>query len=295
MKNELFTDVDISAVTDEFKNQGVPEDVIKVAEEDLEKGISRNKVSLYAAVKDIERVTYMSEAFGMGASENLVKRFSYIDKDKIELAISEIKNFIPEDVIIKIITKKIGTEEMIQMFEKYMELYPKTAVEEESDSEYSEDDIEMIMERLCILEDKVEVIDSTLAEISSGAGETLKINETIPAEKTEKNKEEKKPFNISEPIPIIIETKHKKSQSGVAALASKLFSGSPYQESLMNLLIQGRLDKNQLGVIKKAREADFSDAELKDLIESGLPAEEMAGIIDVVIAEKSRMKTNDNG
>lgn len=87
-------------------------------------------------------------------------------------------------------------------------------------------------------------------------------------------------------IPVQIERTEAKRPKGVAAMAAKLFGGTPSQKSLLNMLIEGRLDKEQLKEIKRAKDHHFSDDEIKDLIECGLPAEEMAGIIDVVMSDR---------
>lgn len=87
-------------------------------------------------------------------------------------------------------------------------------------------------------------------------------------------------------IPVHIERTDAKRPKGVAAMAAKIFGGTPSQKSLLNMLIEGRLDKDQLKAIKRARDYHFSDDEIKDLIECGLPAEEMAGIIEVVMSDR---------
>lgn len=87
-------------------------------------------------------------------------------------------------------------------------------------------------------------------------------------------------------VPVRIEHAEKKNQTGMAALASRLFNGSPWQKSLLNMLIDGHLNSDQLAAIKKARDYHFTDQEIKELIESGLPAEEMSGIIEVVMADR---------
>lgn len=87
-------------------------------------------------------------------------------------------------------------------------------------------------------------------------------------------------------VPVRIEHAEKKNQKGMVALASRFFNGSPWQKSLLNMLIDGHLNPDQLVAIKKARDYHFSDQEIKELIESGLPAEEMSGIIEVVMADR---------
>ena len=87
-------------------------------------------------------------------------------------------------------------------------------------------------------------------------------------------------------IPVHIERADTRKHKGVAAIATRMFKGTPSQESLLSMLLTGGLDKDQLMEIKRAKECHFSDQELKDLIECGLPAETMSGIIDVVISDK---------
>jgi hypothetical protein len=87
-------------------------------------------------------------------------------------------------------------------------------------------------------------------------------------------------------VPVRIEHAEKKNYKGMAAVAARFFNGNPWQKSLLNMLIDGHLSKDQLVAIKKARDYHFSDQEIKELIESGLPAEEMSGIIEVVMADR---------
>ena len=87
-------------------------------------------------------------------------------------------------------------------------------------------------------------------------------------------------------IPVQIEGTSTKKPRGVLAMAARLFSGTPSQKSLLNMLIDSRLKPAQLREIKRAKDNHFSDEELKDLIECDLPAEEMAGIIDVIISDR---------
>ena len=87
-------------------------------------------------------------------------------------------------------------------------------------------------------------------------------------------------------IPVQIEHTPARKPKGMLAMMSHLFKGTPSQKALLNMLIDSRLKPAQLSEIKRAKDNHFSDEELKDLIESDLPAEEMAGIIDVIISDR---------
>lgn len=87
-------------------------------------------------------------------------------------------------------------------------------------------------------------------------------------------------------IPVQIERTEARRPKGVMAMAAKLFNGTESQKALLKMLIEKRLTPEQLKEIKRARDNHFEDDELTDLIESDLPAEEMAGIIDVIISDR---------
>ena len=87
-------------------------------------------------------------------------------------------------------------------------------------------------------------------------------------------------------IPVQIERTAPRKPKGMLAMAARLFKGTPAQKALLNMLIESRLDPAQLKEIKRAKDSHFTDEELKDLIESDLPADEMAGIIDVIISDR---------
>lgn len=87
-------------------------------------------------------------------------------------------------------------------------------------------------------------------------------------------------------IPVQIEHTQTRKPKGMLAMMSKLFTGSPSQKALLNMLIDSRLKPAQLAEIKRAKDNHFTDEELKDLIECDLPAEEMAGIINVIISDR---------
>lgn len=87
-------------------------------------------------------------------------------------------------------------------------------------------------------------------------------------------------------ITVHIERMEAKRPRGMLAMAARLFGGTESQKSLLNMLIDRRLSPEQLREIKRAKDNNFDDGELKDLIESELPAEEMSGIIDVIISDR---------
>ena len=87
-------------------------------------------------------------------------------------------------------------------------------------------------------------------------------------------------------IPVQIERTEARRPKGVMAMAAKLFNGTESQKALLKMLIEKRLTPEQLKEIKRAKDNHFEDDELTDLIESDLPAEEMAGIIDVIISDR---------
>lgn len=87
-------------------------------------------------------------------------------------------------------------------------------------------------------------------------------------------------------IHVQIERTEARRPKGVMAMAAKLFNGTESQKALLKMLIEKRLTPEQLKEIKRAKDNHFEDDELTDLIESDLPAEEMAGIIDVIISDR---------
>ncbi|MCR5213867.1 MAG: hypothetical protein K6E10_05590 [Eubacterium sp.] len=61
---------------------------------------------------------------------------------------------------------------------------------------------------------------------------------------------------------------------------------SSYQ-TLINLLIQKRLDESQLSAIKKAKREGFNEKKLKLLVESDLSGDELLSVIDLFMQEKA--------
>ena len=86
-------------------------------------------------------------------------------------------------------------------------------------------------------------------------------------------------------IPIQVERTERKSQSGIAALMSKLLpKGSA--KTILTRMIEGRYTGDQLTELEFAYSKGLDEAEVNELIEANLPADEMHGIINVVAAAK---------
>ena len=89
--------------------------------------------------------------------------------------------------------------------------------------------------------------------------------------------------------PIFIERTEPVKPAGFMKRASGLFKKETPAKALINQLIDEKLSKEQLQQILRAVRLHFSKTEIKDLIESDLPAEEMENIIDVVLADKGQL------
>ena len=89
--------------------------------------------------------------------------------------------------------------------------------------------------------------------------------------------------------PIFIERTEPAKPAGIVKRAAGLFKKETPAKALINQLIDEKLDKEQLQQILRAVRLHFSKTEIKDLIESDLPADEMQNIIDVVLADKGQV------
>ena len=93
-----------------------------------------------------------------------------------------------------------------------------------------------------------------------------------------------------EVYPVFVEHTKKKQPKGFFGLASRIFGKDSKQNALLHQLIDGRLKTDQIQMIRKAVKSHLPDEDIKDLINSNLPAQEMDSIIDVVLADRhSRM------
>ena len=93
-----------------------------------------------------------------------------------------------------------------------------------------------------------------------------------------------------EVYPVFVEHTKKKQPKGFFGLASRLFGKDSKQNALLRQLIDGRLKTDQIQMIRRAVKSHLPDEDIKDLINSNLPAQEMDSIIDVVLADRhSRM------
>ena len=86
-------------------------------------------------------------------------------------------------------------------------------------------------------------------------------------------------------IPIQVERMERKSSSGLAALMSK-FLPKGSAKTILTRMIEGRYSGEQLAELEFAYSKGLDEAEVKELIEANLPADEMHGIINVVAAAK---------
>ena len=86
-------------------------------------------------------------------------------------------------------------------------------------------------------------------------------------------------------IPILVERTERKSPFGIAALMSKLLPKSS-TKTILTRMIEGRYTGDQLTELEFAYSKGLDEAEVNELIEANLPADEMHGIINVVAAAK---------
>lgn len=86
-------------------------------------------------------------------------------------------------------------------------------------------------------------------------------------------------------IPIQVERTERKSPFGLSALMSKFLPKGP-AKTLLTRMIEGRYSDSQLSEIVYAYEKKLDEAEVQELLDANLPADEMHGIINVVAAAK---------
>ena len=391
MKDNSFTNVDIKSVTESFRNQGIPEDIISIAVEDMEKGIPKEKIMIYASAGgDVNKVRSMSKALQLGASERVVQKIGVLDKFKTKIIIRELEYGVPEDTIYSVISRKNDAHAMDQIFKRYRDNMANTEpIEPEKDEDAKDDSIDDIpadkdnkeavddahkvyiksedivdalspvikqiskqmmqqfaqvitpvieaiqkpaeetsadkpeekaVEKKCITDREPEVVseaDRTIINEESAKPrmvfvdmpESNKGNEdtkiAVSTDKSEMNSDDSEATRsasnvidftgdyhmyLTTPdgrnIPVHVDQTKPKKPKNVISIAERFFKGSPSQKSLLRMLIEGKLNPEQLKQIQRAKGAGFTDMELKDLIECGLPAEEMSGIIDVVMTDK---------
>ena len=140
MGDNVFTNVDIKSVEETFRAQGISEEIIKIAIEDINKGLPKDKVMIYvSAGNDVECVRSMSKALSLGASEKIVQRIGRLDKFKREIVFREIGYGVPEDTIISILSRNTNAHKMDQMFKSYRENMANTVPVESEKSEPNQD------------------------------------------------------------------------------------------------------------------------------------------------------------
>lgn len=96
-------------------------------------------------------------------------------------------------------------------------------------------------------------------------------------------------------VPVDVDRPAAMDKKAFASVAGRMFGKKSPQNALVRQLINKKLTASQLKVIKRAVQYRFSDRDLKDLIDSDLPAEEMSGIIDVVMANRGAVTEGGGG
>ena len=90
--------------------------------------------------------------------------------------------------------------------------------------------------------------------------------------------------------PVLIEHTKADKPRGILGLCAKLFGKETKQHALLNMLIEGGLSPEQMEEIHRAVVLGFKDSDVRDLINSGLSAKEMNGIVSVIYADMHRGK-----
>lgn len=90
--------------------------------------------------------------------------------------------------------------------------------------------------------------------------------------------------------PVFVEQTRADKPRGILGLCAKLFGKETKQHALLNMLIEGGLSPEQMEEIHRAIVLGFKDSDVRDLINSGLSAKEMNGIVSVIYADMHRGK-----
>lgn len=86
-------------------------------------------------------------------------------------------------------------------------------------------------------------------------------------------------------IPLQVERTERKQPFGLSALMSKFLPKGP-AKTLLTRMIEGRYSGEQLAEVVYAYQKHLDEAEVQELLDANLPADEMHGIINVVAAAK---------
>ena len=82
-----------------------------------------------------------------------------------------------------------------------------------------------------------------------------------------------------------MERTERKQPFGLSALMSKFLPKGP-AKTLLTRMIEGRYSGEQLAEVVYAYQKHLDEAEVQELLDANLPADEMHGIINVVAAAK---------
>ena len=90
--------------------------------------------------------------------------------------------------------------------------------------------------------------------------------------------------------PVFVEHTKADKPRGILGLCAKLFGKETKQHALLNTLIEGGLSPEQMKEIHRAVVLGFKDSDVRDLINSGLSAKDMNGIVSVIYADMHKGK-----
>ena len=131
-------------------------------------------------------------------------------------------------------------------------------------------------ERFKALQDKTEEKNTVETQEESAAGSLSPSGYMVPLKDTN--------GNIVGTMPVEIE---RRRSNGIGGLFGLLGFKKKSQQSLVQMVISGELNKAQLSHIVGAMKKGLSEGQLTDLIESKVPAEKMPEIIEIAMLEKS--------
>ena len=131
-------------------------------------------------------------------------------------------------------------------------------------------------EKFKALQAKIEEKDTVETQEESAASSLSLSGYMVPLKDTN--------GNIVGTMPVEIE---RRRSNGIGGLFGLLGFKKKSQQSLVQMVISGELNKAQLSHIVGAMKKGLSEGQLTDLIESKVPAEKMPEIIEIALLEKS--------
>ena len=88
-------------------------------------------------------------------------------------------------------------------------------------------------------------------------------------------------------IPLEVERPDETRKKGFLAFASRLFGKKSIQTSLLTQMINRRLSSEQLRMVKRAVREGLEQKEIRELIDSDFPPEQLNEIIDILLAKRA--------